>query len=85
MNSKAVSGLDRFTPCPAIPRSLGTSPHRYLVMRRLEKARGMIGSGRSLVEIALETGFSDQAHFTRHFKKAHGMTPGRWASLCGRA
>jgi AraC-like DNA-binding protein len=54
-------------------------------MRRLEKARGMIGSGRSLVDIALETGFSDQAHFTRHFKKAHGMTPGRWASLCGRA
>lgn len=80
-----VSGLDRFTLARQFRMSLGTSPHRYLVMRRLEKARGMIGSGRSLVDIALETGFSDQAHFTRHFKKAHGMTPGRWASLCGRA
>ncbi|WP_426123217.1 AraC family transcriptional regulator [Pararhizobium sp. PWRC1-1] len=82
---EAVSGLDRFTLARHFRWSVGTSPHRYLVMRRLERARGMIGSGRSLVEIALETGFSDQAHFTRHFKKAHGMTPGRWASLRGRA
>ncbi|HTO30204.1 MAG TPA: AraC family transcriptional regulator [Pararhizobium sp.] len=76
-----VSGLDRFTLARHFRTSLGTSPHRYLVMRRLERARDMIGSGRSLVEIALETGFADQAHFTRHFKKTHGMTPGRWASL----
>jgi AraC-like DNA-binding protein len=81
---ESVSGLDRFTLARHFRISLGTSPHRYLVMRRLERARGMIGSGGSLVDIALETGFSDQAHFTRHFKKAHGMTPGRWASLCGR-
>ncbi|WP_156373803.1 MULTISPECIES: AraC family transcriptional regulator [unclassified Rhizobium] len=76
-----ISGLDRFTLARHFRASLGTSPHRYLVMRRLERARGMIGSGRSLVEIALETGFADQAHFTRHFKKTHGMTPGRWANL----
>ncbi|MDW5317834.1 AraC family transcriptional regulator [Rhizobium sp. PL01] len=79
-----VSGLDRFSLARQFRASLGTSPHRYLVMRRLEKARGMIGSGRSLVDIALETGFSDQAHFTRHFKRTHGMTPGRWANLCYR-
>lgn len=80
-----VSGLDRFALARQFRLSLGTSPHRYLVMRRLEKARGMIGNGQSLVDIALETGFSDQAHFTRHFKRTHGMTPGRWASLCNRA
>ncbi|KQY19297.1 AraC family transcriptional regulator [Rhizobium sp. Root483D2] len=82
---EAVTGLDRFPLSRQFRASLGTSPHRYLVMRRLERARGLIGSGRSLVEIALETGFSDQAHFNRHFKKAHGMTPGRWESLCRRA
>lgn len=82
---ETVSGLDRFTLARQFRSSLGTSPHRYLVMRRLERARAMIGNGRSLVEIALETGFSDQAHFTRHFKKASGMTPGRWANLSGRA
>jgi AraC-like DNA-binding protein len=82
---ETVSGLDRFTLARQFRASLGTSPHRYLVMRRLERARGMIGSGKSLVDIALETGFSDQAHFTRHFKKANGMTPGRWANLRSRA
>ncbi|CAN7163912.1 AraC family transcriptional regulator [Rhizobium sp. LjRoot98] len=81
---EAITGLDRFTLARQFRAALGTSPHRYLVMRRLERARAMIGNGKSLVEIALDTGFADQAHFTRHFKKTHGMTPGRWASLCGR-
>ncbi|RVA47310.1 AraC family transcriptional regulator, partial [Mesorhizobium sp. M7A.F.Ca.CA.004.11.1.1] len=34
-----------------------------------------------LAQIAVEAGFSDQSHFTRQFKKAFGMTPGRWSSL----
>jgi AraC-like DNA-binding protein len=34
-----------------------------------------------LAEIAAATGFADQAHFTRHFKKAYGLPPGRWAAL----
>lgn len=77
-----ISGLDRFALARQFRLSLGTSPHRYLVMRRLESARLLIDSGMGLAGIALETGFSDQAHFTRHFKKAYGMTPGRWAGLC---
>ena len=50
-------------------------------MRRLERARQMIARGESLAGAALETGFADQAHFTRHFKRAYGITPGRWSSL----
>ncbi|SDL49735.1 AraC-type DNA-binding protein [Ensifer sp. YR511] len=78
---EAVSGLDRFTLARQFRRVLGTSPHRYLLMRRLERARQMIARGESLAGAALETGFADQAHFTRHFKRAYGLTPGRWASL----
>ena len=76
-----MSGLDRFTLARQFRRVLGTSPHRYLLMRRLERARQMIARGESLAGAALETGFADQAHFTRHFKRAYGLTPGRWASL----
>jgi AraC-like DNA-binding protein len=50
-------------------------------MRRLQQARRMIETGEPLAEIAAETGFADQSHLNRHFKKAFGMTPGRWAAL----
>ena len=83
LDLEGISGLDRFSLARQFRAALGTSPHRYLIMRRLEKARRMLAGGRSLVETALETGFADQAHFTRHFKKAYGLTPGRWAGLSG--
>jgi AraC-like DNA-binding protein len=50
-------------------------------MRRLQRARRMIADGEPLAEIAADAGFSDQSHFSRHFKKAFGVTPGRWAAL----
>ncbi|WLS01543.1 AraC family transcriptional regulator [Shinella oryzae] len=81
-----VTGLDRFALARQFRRVLGTSPHRYLVMRRLECARALITAGESLAEAAFASGFADQAHLSRHFKKAHGMTPGRFAALAaGRA
>ena len=52
-------------------------------MRRLQRAREMIKAGEPLAEIAAETGFTDQSHLNRQFKKAFGMTPGRWAALVG--
>jgi AraC-like DNA-binding protein len=60
---------------------LGTSPHRYLLMRRLELARDGIHCGRPLVEVACDAGFADQAHFTRVFKSAFGLTPARYRAL----
>ena len=76
-----VAGLDRYTIARQFRRQFGTSPHRYLLMRRLGSARERISLGEPLADIAADTGFADQAHLTRHFKKAYGMTPGRWAML----
>lgn len=78
---EAVTGLDRYTLARQFRRLTGTSPHRYLVMRRLESARGAMLSGVPLAEAAMEAGFADQSHFTRHFKKSYGLTPGRWLEL----
>ncbi|HEV7250617.1 MAG TPA: AraC family transcriptional regulator [Shinella sp.] len=78
---EAVTGLDRFALARQFRQLLGTSPHRYLVMRRLERAKGLISAGESIAEAAFASGFADQAHLNRHFKKALGMTPGRFAVL----
>ncbi|CDX41033.1 Transcriptional regulator [Mesorhizobium sp. ORS 3359] len=78
---EAVTGLDRYALSRHFRATYSTSPHRFLLMRRLQRARRMIAEGEPLAEIAAGAGFSDQSHFNRHFKKAFGMTPGRWATL----
>lgn len=78
---EAVSGLDRYQTARQFRRLFGTSPHRYHVMRRLDRAKAALTGGVSLAEAAFDAGFADQAHFTRHFKQTFGMTPGRWLRL----
>ena len=80
---EAVSGLDRYALSRHFRALYATSPHRFLLMRRLQRAREMIKTGEPLAGIAVETGFTDQSHLNRQFKKAFGMTPGRWAELVG--
>jgi AraC-like DNA-binding protein len=41
----------------------------------------MIGNGESIAEVAAATGFADQSHLTRHFKKAFGIAPGAWGNM----
>lgn len=57
---------------------LGTSPYRYLIMRRLDRARRMLLKGHSLTDAAYACSFSDQSHFNRHFRKTYGLTPNSW-------
>jgi AraC-like DNA-binding protein len=76
-----VSGLDRFTLARHFRQAFGTSPHRFQVGRRLQRAQSMIAEGTALSETAVATGFADQSHLTRHFSARFGLTPGRWAML----
>jgi AraC-like DNA-binding protein len=60
-------------------RSFGTSPHSYLILQRVEIAKVLLSeTNNSLVEVAAQTGFSDQAAFTRAFAKVVGTTPAKW-------
>lgn len=58
---------------------LGTSPHRYLIARRLDEARRLMAKGQSSAAAAHACGFADQSHFGRRFRKAFGLTPQAWA------
>ena len=78
---ESLTGLTRYDLARQFRITLGTSPYRYLLMRRLEFARDRIHRQRPLAEVAVDAGFADQAHFTRAFKTAFGLTPARYRSL----
>jgi len=78
---ESITGLTRYDLARQFRVMFGTSPYRYLLMRRLGFARERIHQQRPLVEVACDAGFADQAHFTRAFKPAFGLTPARYRAL----
>ncbi|MDX3226744.1 AraC family transcriptional regulator [Streptomyces sp. ME19-01-6] len=63
----------------AFSAAFGIAPHRYLMSRRVDRARRLLLDGRPPADVATEVGFYDQSHLTRHFKRFVGVTPGRYA------
>jgi AraC-like DNA-binding protein len=58
---------------------LGLPPHAYLTQVRVTRAKKLLRLGMPIPQAALETGFVDQSHLTRHFKRQVGVTPGQYA------
>jgi AraC-like DNA-binding protein len=81
---EAVSGLSRYELARQFRVQYGTSPYRYSVLRRLDHAHALLHEHMALADVALSAGFADQAHFTRSFKAAFGLTPGRYVALTAR-
>ena len=71
-----IAGLSPHHFCTAFRRSTGTSPHRYVICRRIERAKRLLRGQASLAEISLCCGFGSQQHFTTAFRQAEGTTPG---------
>ena len=72
----ACAGVSRFHFARSFKKSTGVTPHQYVLAQRVERAKQFLGEGRlSLREIAHATGFSDQSHMTRHFRRLTGSTP----------
>ncbi|MDH6628498.1 AraC-like DNA-binding protein [Streptomyces sp. LBL] len=64
----------------AFSGAYGIAPHQYLNARRVDRARRLLLADHGPADVAVLTGFHDQAHLTRHFKKLVGVTPGRYRS-----
>ena len=73
-----VAGISAGHFCTAFKRSMGVSPHRFLTLRRVERAKDLIASGTALAEVAPACGFSSQQHLTTTFRKVVGTTPAAW-------
>ena len=57
-------------------REHGLPPHAYQIQRRIDLARKRLKQGRTVAAVAADLGFFDQSHFTRHFRRIMGVTPG---------
>lgn len=64
-------------------REVGVPPHRYLCQARVRRAQSLLRAGVPPAEAAIEAGFFDQSHLSRHFKRHCGVTPGKFASAGG--
>ncbi|MET1078399.1 MAG: AraC family transcriptional regulator [Pseudomonas sp.] len=64
----------------AFKQHYGMTPHAFLLNRRIQVARTLLRQGAPLADVALETGFADQAHFQRAFKQLLAATPGQYRS-----
>ncbi|MGH6981559.1 MAG: helix-turn-helix domain-containing protein [Stellaceae bacterium] len=74
---EAAIGAHAFSA--AFLRTVGTTPHKYVLERRIERAKKLLRSGATPVaEVALQTGFASQSHLATAFKRAVGVTPGEY-------
>ncbi|MNH81276.1 Exoenzyme S synthesis regulatory protein ExsA [compost metagenome] len=74
-----LCGLGRFPFLKQFKRTIGMTPHAWLLRLRLERACGLLSrSGQPIVDVAHAVGFYDQSHFNRAFRQAFGVAPSRY-------
>jgi len=72
----SVAAISRFHFHRQFKKATGSTPHRYIVQRRIERAKALLSeSAVPLIEIAARLGFTDQSHFINTFRKMTAVTP----------
>lgn len=77
-----VTGLSKYHFLRQFTRQRGISPYNYVLNIRIGKAKKLLEGGASPAEAAYRTGFCDQSHFTKFFKRFIGLTPGYFKKIC---
>ena len=77
---ESISNCSKFQLIKSFKDIFGITPHQYLLLIKVKKAKTLLASGVSCVEASLACGFYDQSHFSRNFKKAFGISPSNYKS-----
>lgn len=76
-----ITHLSKSTLLRAFTKHKGVTPYRYLETIRINKSRKLLEQGLQPAEVAYQTGFSDQSHFTNYFSSFTGLTPGAYRDI----
>jgi AraC-like DNA-binding protein len=78
----SAAGCSRFVAYRAFRNRYGVPPSEYQRLLRLRTARRALATGAALADAAAVSGFADQAHLTRWFRRCYGITPGAYRAAC---
>ena len=73
-----VAGISKYYLIRQFEESQGLSPHKYITNLRINYAKKLLKHNKNFADIALESGFYDQSHFTKCFKEYTGVTPRKY-------
>jgi len=73
-------GIDKFKFLRLFKSQTGLTPNNYVILKRIEKSKEMLYSGHDLLGTAIDLGFYDIPHFSKHFKKFTGIAPSVYSS-----
>jgi len=76
-----LTGLSKYYLLRSFTKQKGISPYRYLETIRIDRAKKLLEKGVLPIEAALQTGFTDQSHFSNFFKKFIGLTPKQYMNI----
>ncbi|MCL6707215.1 AraC family transcriptional regulator [Pseudomonas sp. R2.Fl] len=71
-----LCGMSRFHFSRAFHNTMGHSPSRWFILRRVERAKGMLrDTDRQIIEVAMGVGYDSPSHFAKVFRSETGLSP----------
>ncbi|MGA9997835.1 MAG: AraC family transcriptional regulator [Pyrinomonadaceae bacterium] len=77
-NLARIANLSPFHFNRVFSEQFGMPPHAFQTQLRVSRAKTLLREGWTIPQVASETGFADQSHLNRHFKRLAGVTPGQY-------